>query len=186
MKAISLDNLKTFYTKIKENFSPIKHRHSASEIDGLTIGGDIASVEVVDNLISTDTDKALSANQGRILNDTMIKELAKKAEKIHSHSEYITQHQDISHLATKIELNNKANVSDIPTKTSQLTNDSGYLTQHQDLSRYALKTEIPTSLPANGGNSATVGGFSIWTGTQSQYDALSSKSNTTIYLIKEV
>ena len=73
MKAISLDNLKTFYTKIKENFSPIKHRHSASEIDGLTTGGNIASVEVVDNLISTDTDKALSANQGRILNDTMIK-----------------------------------------------------------------------------------------------------------------
>ena len=117
---------------------------------------------------------------------TMTKELAKKAEKVHSHSEYITQHQDISHLATKTQLNNKANVSDIPTKTSQLTNDSGYLTQHQDLSRYALKTEIPTSLPANGGNSATVGGFSIWTGTQSQYDALSSKSNTTIYLIKEV
>lgn len=52
--------------------------------------------------------------------------------------------------------------------------------------KYMTKTEIPTSLPANGGNSATVGGFSIWSGTQSQYDALSSKSNTTIYLIKEV
>lgn len=43
----------------------------------------------------------------------------------------------------------------------------------------------PTSLTANGGNSDTVNGFSIWTGTQSQYDSITTKSNATIYLIKE-
>ena len=66
---------------------------------------------------------------------------------------YLTEHQDISNLATKDE---------VPTKTSQLINDSNFLTEHQDLtgyategyvdnkvseidlSGYALKTEIPT------------------------------------------
>ena len=44
---------------------------------------------------------------------------------------YLTQHQDISNLATKAELNSKANKSDIPTKTSQLTNDSGFVTKEE-------------------------------------------------------
>lgn len=39
---------------------------------------------------------------------------------------YLTQHQDISNLATKAELNNKADKTDIPTKTSQLVNDNVY------------------------------------------------------------
>jgi hypothetical protein len=66
---------------------------------------------------------------------------------------YLTDHQDISHLATK---------DSIPTKVSQLENDKaylttipaeyiteseleakGYLTQHQDLGDYAKKTDIP-------------------------------------------
>lgn len=44
---------------------------------------------------------------------------------------------------------------------------------------------IPTSLPANGGNANTVGGYTIWVGTQAQYNAISNKSSTTIYFIKE-
>lgn len=52
---------------------------------------------------------------------------------------YLTEHQDISNLATKDE---------VPTKTSQLINDSNFLTEHQDLTGYALKTEIPT-VPTN-------------------------------------
>ena len=50
----------------------------------------------------------------------------------------------------------------------------------------ADKSSIPTSLPANGGNSNTVGGFSIWVGTQSEYDAITTKSSTTLYFIREV
>ena len=50
----------------------------------------------------------------------------------------------------------------------------------------ADKSSIPTSLPANGGNSNTVGGFSIWVGTQSEYDAIATKSSTTLYFIREV
>ena len=44
---------------------------------------------------------------------------------------------------------------------------------------------VPANLPANGGNADTVGGYTIWVGTQSQYNAITSKSSTTIYLIKE-
>ena len=100
--------------------------------------------------------------------------------------------------------NDLTNKPTIPTKTSQLTNDSNYLTSvpseyitESELSgkgyltsipnTYALKTDIPTiptSLPANGGNANTVSGYSIWIGTQTQYDAISTKSSTTIYMIR--
>ena len=49
---------------------------------------------------------------------------------------YLTQHQDISRLASKDEL------SDLVTK--QELRDKNYLTSHQSLSDYALKSEIPT------------------------------------------
>ena len=50
---------------------------------------------------------------------------------------------------------------------------------------YSSLNGTPTSLPANGGNSSTVGGYGIWTGTQAEYEAITTKSNTTIYFIKE-
>ncbi len=68
---------------------------------------------------------------------------------------------DLSHLATKDELNAKADKTEIPTKISDLTNDSnfiseipseyitedelnekGYLTEHQDISHLATKDEL--------------------------------------------
>ena len=56
---------------------------------------------------------------------------------------------------------------------------------YNDLSNKPTIPTIPSSLPANGGNAATVGGYTIWTGTQAQYNAISNKSSTTIYFIKE-
>ena len=49
---------------------------------------------------------------------------------------YLTQHQDISRLATKDEL--------IDLVTKQELRDKNYLTQHQSLEDYALKSELPT------------------------------------------
>lgn len=43
----------------------------------------------------------------------------------------------------------------------------------------------PTSLPANGGNADTVGGYTIWFGTQAELDAITVKDANTIYLVKE-
>ena len=56
---------------------------------------------------------------------------------------------------------------------------------YNDLNNKPTIPTIPSSLPANGGNAATVGGYTIWTGTQAQYNAISNKSSTTIYFIKE-
>ena len=46
---------------------------------------------------------------------------------------YLTEHQDISHLANKDE---------IPTKVSDLENDNGYLTEHQDVSHLASRNWV--------------------------------------------
>lgn len=46
-------------------------------------------------------------------------------------------------------------------------------------------TDFPASLPASGGNSDTVDNFHIWSGTQAEFDAISSKNDKTIYLIIE-
>ena len=40
------------------------------------------------------------------------------------------------------------------------------------------------SLPADRSNADTVGGYTIWVGNQSEYDAISSKDVNTVYLIK--
>ena len=49
---------------------------------------------------------------------------------------------------------------------------------------YALKTEIPKSLPANGGNANTVNNIHIVVLTQTEYDDLEAKDETTLYIIK--
>ena len=56
---------------------------------------------------------------------------------------------------------------------------------YNDLSNKPTIPTVPSSLPANGGNADTVGGYTIWVGTQAQYDALGTYSDTTIYMIKE-
>lgn len=90
----------------------------------------------------------------------------------HTHSQYLTEHQDISGLALKSELHTHTNKSildsitsdkisswdnkstfsgsyndladkpTIPIKTSQLTNDSGYLTEHQSLVGLATESYV--------------------------------------------
>ena len=49
---------------------------------------------------------------------------------------YLTEHQDISHLATKAEL------PTVPTKVSELENDKGFLTEHQDISHLASRNWV--------------------------------------------
>ena len=70
---------------------------------------------------------------------------------------YLTQHQDISHLASTDYVDEQiANVdvteqlkdyalkSELPVNVSELNNDKGYLTQHQDISHLATKEELDT------------------------------------------
>ena len=53
------------------------------------------------------------------------------------------------------------------------------------MSPYALKSEIPTSLPANGGNADTIDNYHIWTGTQAELDAITTRDANTVYIVKE-
>lgn len=87
-------------------------------------------------------------------------ELEKKAEKEHEHSQYLTEHQDISHLAsqayvkneianaqlgggeTEIDLSGYATKDDLLTKADKEHTHSQYLTQHQDISHLATKAEL--------------------------------------------
>ena len=85
---------------------------------------------------------------------------------------YLTQHQDISNLATKTELNGKQDKGDyalktdiptVPTKVSAFENDKGYLTEHQDISNLATKTELNNKQDAlvSGTNVKTINGQSL-------------------------
>lgn len=79
-----------------------------------------------------------------------------KASQLENDRGYLTAHQDISHLATKADLNGKQDwIEDledirqganreIPTKVSQLENDEGFLKEHQDVSNLATKEEVIT------------------------------------------
>lgn len=76
---------------------------------------------------------------------------------------------------------------EVPTKTSQLTNDSGYLTEHQELKTINNQSIVGSgNIEISGGKgnvqSDTVD--TIWTGTQAEYDALGTYSDTTLYIIK--
>ena len=88
--------------------------------------------------------------------------------------------------------------------TKTWVTEQGYLTEHQDLSSYALKSEIPsltgyatqnwvtsqgylTSIPSeyatqSWATSQFLEESKVWTGTQSQWDALTSTQQAT-YII---
>ena len=67
------------------------------------------------------------------------------AVKEHEHKQYLTEHQDISHLATKAELPDVSKfIIEIPSEyiTNEELEAKGYLTEHQSLDNYALKSEV--------------------------------------------
>ena len=122
----------------------------------------------------------------------------------HTHSQYLTEHQSLTGYAKTADLSTVAtsgsynDLSDKPTIPTAYTHPSSHPASmitglakvatsgsYNDLSNKPTIPTIPSSLPADGGNAATVGGYTIWTGTQAQYNAISNKSSTTIYFIKE-
>lgn len=90
---------------------------------------------------------------------------------------------DLSEYALKSELHNHVNKSVLDSITEEeiikWDNKSNFSGSYNDL------TNKPTSLPANGGNSDTIDGVHIWTGTQTQFDVITTKDANTIYIVKE-
>ena len=101
---------------------------------------------------------------------------------------YLTQ-QSLSNYAQKSDLHSHTNKTVLDgitsSKVTEWDNKSNFSGSYNDLTNKPTIPTIPSSLPANGGNANTVGGYSIWVGTQSQYDAIGTKSSTTIYMIRE-
>lgn len=60
---------------------------------------------------------------------------------------WLTQHQDISNLATKEEIQSvEEKIPTVPTNVSAFTNDAGYITEHQSLDDYYTKTQVDTKV----------------------------------------
>ena len=59
---------------------------------------------------------------------------------------FLTEHQDISNLATKDEVSEKANAADVYTKDEA---DAKFLTEHQDISNLATKDEVAAKADAD-------------------------------------
>ena len=163
-KADADHNHDTVYSKLNHThdyssvYAPKEHVHSYNDLTDKptipSISGLATETYVDDKFDSINAD----AYATKLYVDNS---LSNKANKEHTHSQYLTEHQDISHLALKTD------IPTVPTKTSELTNDSGfitnipsefvtetelqakgYLTQHQDISHLATKDEIP-SVPSN-------------------------------------
>ena len=81
------------------------------------------------------------------------------APKSHTHSQYLTEHQDISHLATKDELYHNHDKQYAPKEHTH----SQYLTEHQDISHLAsqdyVKNEIANAQLSGGGEEIDLSGY---------------------------
>ena len=100
--------------------------------------------DVINDLTSTNTNKALSANQGKIIKDLVDNKVDKITGKGLSTEDYTstekTKLSGIEAEANKI------------TKTSELTNDSGFLTNHQDITGKVNVSDIKDNLTSTDTN----------------------------------
>ena len=114
---------------------------------------DFDTLKEVADYIASDKTKAAeieTAISNLQAEDTVINEtLAGKADanavytKAEADEKFITEHQDISNLATKAEVAEKADANTVYTKEQA---DAKFLTEHQDISGLATKTEVENGL----------------------------------------
>lgn len=145
---------------------------TASTVGGIKVGSGLKvlvdgtlSVEVVDNLTSSDTDKALSAAQGKALNEAINKintEIGEMAQGDMLKSTYDTDGDGVVDNAAKLggqAPSYYAKAADMPLKLSDLTNDEGFIDNTvSNLANYYKKSETYTQDEVNTliGNLATI------------------------------
>lgn len=145
---------------------------TASTVGGVKVGRGLKaladgtlSIQVVDNLTSTDTDKALSAAQGKALNEAISKintEIGEMAQGDMLKSTYDTDGDGVIDNAAKLggqAPSYYAKAEDIPLKLSDLTNDEGFIDNTvSNLANYYQKNETYTQDEVNTliGNLATM------------------------------
>lgn len=154
------------------------------------------------------TKSELPKKTSELTNDSgfiTISDVPTKVSELENDANYATK----SEIPTRVsQLQNDANYAtqnELPTTTSELTNNSGFITiadvptkvsELENDAQYVTKSEVPSiaDVPTKVSqlendskyisNSNTDGGVSkIWTGTQTEYDAIDPKDNSTIYIV---
>ena len=98
-------------------------------------GGGSGNIDLSDYATKEYVDEAINGVDvtEQLTDYAKTEDIPTKTSELTNDSGFLTEHQDISHLANK---------SDVPTKVSQLTNDKGYLTEHQSLEGLASETYV--------------------------------------------
>ena len=113
------------------------HQNISGKADKTYVDNQLANKSNTDHIHSYNdlTDKPTIPSTNNLATKTELTNgLATKADKVHTHDQYLTEHQDLSDYALKTE------IPTVPTKVSQLTNDKGYLTSVP--SEYITETEL--------------------------------------------
>ena len=169
----------------------------------LALGNDPNFATTVANQIGTKVDKVIG--KGLSTND-LTDALKQNYDTAYNHSISSHNYAPSSHTSdTSVHItssersswNAKSNLSLGETSSTAYQGDRGKIAYDHSQATHApitaqknsdiLKSEIESKLVGTitSHSHNTVNGFSFWFGTQSQYDAIATKSNTTIYMIKE-
>lgn len=127
----------------------------AKKLDTDTYEEDKVTFATKDEIPTVPTKVSELDNDANFITENALSDYAKSADvytKDEADAKFLTEHQDISNLATKEEVSEVE--GKIPTKVSELENDANYLTEHQSLEDYATKEEL--ELKANSADLAAV------------------------------
>lgn len=176
----------------KQVYAAFEHAHSINDITDLkeildNVGsGGTASIQVVDNLESTSSTAALSANQGRVLNELIATkssvsswaDIKDKPSVFNpsAHSHAISDVSDLQgQLDSKASSSHTHSISSITNLTTELNKKSDTAHTHDD--RYYTETEVNNLLATKASSSHTHSIANI-TGLQGQLDSKASSAHT--------
>lgn len=148
LKALTPD-LSKYYTKTQADAKFIIEHQDLSH---LLEAADAERLYATKEFVKDEVDKAVGVDLSDFAKvsdvENTFAQYAKKTD-IPDVSKYLTQHQDISYLASKSELEEVKN--EIPSldeyATVEWVKNQKYLKRHQDLSEYAKLSDIPTNIP---------------------------------------
>lgn len=122
----------------------------AKKLDTDTYEADKATFATKDEIPTVPTKVSELDNDANFITEDALSDYAKSADvytKDEADTKFLTEHQDISNLATKEEVSEVE--GKIPTKVSELENDANYLTEHQSLEEYAKIEDVYTKEQAD-------------------------------------
>ena len=100
----------------------------------------------------------------------------------HTHSDYApNDHGTHLTLGTSSSTAYRGDYGNAAYTHSQAAHAPSNAQKNSDITKAEIEAKLTGSISSH--SHTTVNGYSVWVGTQSQYDALSSKSDATLYII---